>query len=261
MNESKEKQMTFLQHLEELRWTVVWVVVATLVGMGVAWYFSEDVLEILSNDLAEVLRNVVGPGQDYDLHVFEVAEAFTTKLKIALLIGFLLALPFNTYKVWQFVSPGLFAREKKMAGPLVLLSILLFYCGVLFAYPLMVKLSVAFLFRLKPPSVVATVRMGSYVSFVTKFCVTFGLVFQVPLVMAVLSWMGIVSSATLKKGWRYALVGVLVTSAVLTPPDVISQLLMTLPVLVLYWVGYLLARVFERSRGRGDQLDTPDERA
>jgi sec-independent protein translocase protein TatC len=259
MNHGKERHMTFLEHLEELRWTVAWIVIATLVGMGVAWYFSEDVLELLSNDLAEVLQRVLGPGQDYDLHVFEVAEAFTTKLKIALLIGFLLALPFNIYKVWQFVSPGLFAREKKMAGPLVFLSILLFYCGVLFAYPLMVKLSVAFLFRLKPPSVVATVRMGSYISFVTKFCITFGVVFQVPLIMAVLSWMGLVSSATLKKGWRYALVGVLVISAVLTPPDIISQLLMTLPVLLLYWVGYLLARAFERGRTKADQLDRSNE--
>lgn len=261
MNQGKDKHMTFLEHLEELRWTVVWIVIATLVGMGVAWYFSEDVLELLSRDLAEVLQKVLGPGQDYELHVFEVAEAFTTKLKIALLIGFLLALPFNIYKAWQFVSPGLFAREKKMAGPLVFLSVLLFYCGVLFAYPLMVKLSVAFLFRLKPPSVVATVRMGSYISFVTRFCITFGVVFQVPLVMAVLSWMGLVSAATLKKGWRYALVGVLVISAVLTPPDVISQMLMTLPVLLLYWVGYLLARAFERGRAKPDELDRSDEQA
>lgn len=248
MSENAEKRMTFLEHLEELRWTVVWIVVATLVGTAVAWYFSGRVLEVLSDDLSEVLEDVLGPGQGYKLHVFEVAEAFTTRLKISLLVGFLLALPLNIYKVWQFVSPGLFAREKRIAGPLVLLSIGLFYCGVVFAYPLMVKLSVAFLFRLKPPSVIATVRMGSYVSFVTKFCITFGLVFQVPMVLAVLSWMGLVSSATLKKGWRYALVGVLVVSAVLTPPDVISQILMTVPVLLLYWVGYLLARVFEKRR-------------
>ena len=249
MNDGNGKRMSFLEHLEELRWTVVWVVVATLAGTAVAWYFSGDVLDMLSEDLSEVLEQVLGPGEGYKLHVFEVAEAFTTKIKIALLIGFLLALPVNTYKVWQFVSPGLFRREKKVAGPLVLLSIVLFYCGVLFAYPLMVKLSVGFLFKLKPPSVVATVRMGSYVSFVAKFCITFGLVFQVPLVLSVLSWMGIVSSETLKHGWRYALVGVLIMAAVLTPPDVVSQLLMTVPVLLLYWVGYLLARLFERRRG------------
>ena len=248
MNDGDGKRMSFLEHLEELRWTVVWVVVATLAGTAVAWYFSDGVLSLLSRDLSEVLERVLGPGEGYRLHVFEVAEAFTTKIKISLLIGFLLALPLNIFKVWQFVSPGLFRREKKIAGPLVLLSIVLFYCGVLFAYPLMVKLSVAFLFKLKPPSVEATVRMGSYVSFVTKFCITFGLVFQVPLVLAVLSWMGIVSSRTLKQGWRYAFVGVLVMAAVLTPPDVVSQLLMTVPVLSLYWVGYLLARAFERRR-------------
>lgn len=250
MQRETDSQMSFLEHLEELRWTVVWVVAATLVGTAVAWYFSEDVLELLSRDLADVLTRVLGEGENYDLHMFEVAEAFTTKLKIALLLGFLLALPLNVYKVWQFISPGLFGRERKAAAPLVAMSIALFYCGAAFAYLVMVKLSVAFLFRLKPASVVATVRMGSYVSFVTKFVITFGLVFQLPLVLAVLSWMGVVPSRTLKKGWRYAIVIVLVMAAVLTPPDVISQLLMTVPVIGLYWIGYLLARAFERNRRR-----------
>ena len=246
MSKGDEKQMTFLEHLEELRWTIVWIIIATAAGTGVAWCFSNDVLELVSRDLSGILEAVLGQGQSYDLHVFEVAEAFTTKLKISLLIGFLIVLPFNIYKVWQFVSPGLFTREKRTAGPLVFLSIILFYCGVLFAYLIMVKLTVAFLFRLKPPEVTATLRMGSYISFITRFCITFGLVFQLPLVLAVLSWMGLVTTSTLKKGWRYAVVGVLIVSAVLTPPDIISQVLLTLPVLGLYWVGYFLAKAFEK---------------
>jgi sec-independent protein translocase protein TatC len=248
MAESEDRHMTFLEHLEELRWTIIWLVIATVAGTAVAWHFSDMLLGILSDDLAGVLQKVLGPGESYRLHVFEVSEAFTTRLKISLLVGFLLALPFNTYKVWQFVSPGLFRREKRLITPLIFLSIALFYCGVLFAYPFMVKLSVGFLFRLKPPSVETTVRLGSYVSFVTKFCITFGLVFQVPLVMALLTWLGLVSSNTLKKGWRYAFVGVMVLAAVLTPPDVISQILMAVPVLALYWFGYLLARGFEKKR-------------
>ena len=248
--------MAFLEHLEELRWTLVWIAVATALGTGVAWYFSSDLLAFLSTDLNKILETALGAGQSFDLHVFEVAEAFTTRLKVALLTGFLIALPFNIFKVWQFVSPGLFKREKRMAGPLVLLSIVLFYCGVLFAYLIMVKLTVAFLFRLKPPEVVATIRIGSYVSFVTKFCITFGLVFQLPLVQAVLSWMGLVSTKTLMHAWRFALVGVLVISALLTPPDIISQVLLTVPVLGLYWVGILLAKVFERKRQQ-EAADSP----
>jgi sec-independent protein translocase protein TatC len=240
--------MSFLEHLEELRWTIVWIVVATLIGTAVSWYFANDVLEILSRDLDKVLTRVVGPNQSYQLHMFEVAEAFTTKLKIAFLMGFLLALPLNVYKVWQFISPGLFARERRTAGPLVIMSIVLFYCGAAFAYLLMVKLSLAFLFKMKPPSVIATVRMGSYVSFVSKFVITFGLVFQLPLVLAVLSWMGILPSRVLKRGWRYAVVIVLIMAAVLTPPDVVSQILMAVPMLALYWIGYIMARAFEGGR-------------
>ncbi|MFZ1947391.1 MAG: twin-arginine translocase subunit TatC, partial [bacterium] len=155
------------------------------------------------------------------------------------------------YKVWQFVSPGLFAKEKRIVGPLVALSVALFYAGVAFAYLVMVRLTVAFLFKLKPPSVVPTVRLGSYVSFVTKFCVSFGLVFQVPLVMALLAWLGIVPSSAMKQWWRYSVVGILIIAAVLTPPDVVSQTLMAVPMLFLYWMGYLLARALEgRSRRR-----------
>jgi sec-independent protein translocase protein TatC len=246
MEETSEKHMGFLEHLEELRWTLIWMLVATAAGTGVAWYFSSDVLSLLSSNLDSVLKSVLGQNQTFELHVFEVAEAFTTRLKVSILVGFLLALPFNMFKVWQFVSPGLFKREKRMAGPLVLLSIALFYCGVAFAYFVMIKLTVAFLFRLKPPEVIATIRMGSYVAFVTKFCLTFGLVFQLPLVQALLSWMGLVSTDTLKRGWRFALVAVLVISAMLTPPDVISQVLLAVPVICLYWLGVLLAGAFER---------------
>jgi sec-independent protein translocase protein TatC len=245
MEKNKTKQMTFLEHLEELRWTIIWIIVATLAGTAVAWYYSEEVIELLSGDLARILERAIGSDYTYRLHVFEVAEAFTTKLKVSFLIGFLLALPFNIYKIWRFVSPGLCAGERRRVGPLVALSIALFYAGVCFAYLIMVKLSVAFLFRLKPPSVIPTVRMGSYVSFVTKFCITFGLVFQVPLILAVVARLGLVSVATIRKGWRYAFVGVLLLSAVLTPPDLISQVLMAVPVLLLYWLGYLLARAFE----------------
>ncbi len=253
MSDKGEKHMAFLEHLEELRWTLVWIAVATALGSCVAWFFSSSMLSFLSEDLNKILETVLGAGQTIDLHVFEVAEAFTTRLKVALLMGFLLALPLNIFKVWQFVSPGLFKREKRMVAPLVLLSIALFYSGVLFAYFIMVKLTVAFMFRLKPAEVVATIRMGSYVSFVIKFCLTFGLLFQLPLVLAMLSRMGLVSTETLKRGWRFALVGVLVISAFLTPPDIISQVLLTVPVIGLYWVGVLLAKAFEKSRQREDE--------
>jgi sec-independent protein translocase protein TatC len=242
--------MSFLEHLEELRWTVVWILVATVVASAGGWFVADRVITYLSDDLAEILARWSGASRGHELHVFEVSEAFTVKLKVAILLGLLGALPISIYKVWQFVSPGLFSRERGAVGPLVALSIALFYAGVGFAYFVMVKLTVAFLFKMTPPSVVATVRLGSYVSFITKFCVTFGLVFQTPLVLAILAWLGIVPSRALKRWWRYAVVVILIAAAVLTPPDVVSQTLMAVPMLLLYWVGYLLARAFERRSGR-----------
>ncbi len=245
MSHDDKNSMSFLEHLEELRWTIIWMLAAIAIGAVAAWYFSDDVLELISRDLMRILERAIGPGV-YNLHVFEVAEAFTTRLKLSLLLGFLVTLPISIYKVWQFVSPGLFARERRVASNLVALSTVLFYCGVIFAYFVMIKLAVAFLFRMKPPSVVATVRLGSYVSFIIRFCITFGLVFQAPLVMAFVSKAGLVSAKTLKQVWRYSVVGILVLAAILTPPDVVSQLLMAGPMLALYWIGYFLAKGFEK---------------
>jgi sec-independent protein translocase protein TatC len=243
--------MSFLEHLEELRWAIIWIIVATSAATVAGWYLANRIILFLSNDLARILTGVYGPGTTYNLHVFEVSEAFVTKFKVALLVGFLIALPFNIYKVWQFISPGLFRREKRTAGPLVLLSIVLFYTGVVFGYLTMVKMTVRFLFSVKPPTVVATVRLGSYVSFVTKFCLTFGLVFQEPLVMAVLAWLRVLPSRVLRQGWRYAIVLILIIAAVLTPPDVVSQVMMAVPMLLLYWLGYVLAKAFESRPRRG----------
>jgi len=252
--------MTFLEHLEELRWTVIWVAAASLAGMAVVWHFSDAVIDRLSTDLAATVQQAIGGGGDYRLHVFEVSEAFITKVKISLLLGFLLALPFNIFKVWQFLSPGLLRGERKILAPLVALSTVLFYAGVVFAYLVMVKLSVAFLFKLKPPEVASTVRMGAYVTFVTKFCMTFGLVFQVPLVLALLSMIGVLTPGMIKGTWRYAIVVIVILSAFLTPPDVLSQLLMAGPVLVLYWLGYFLAVIFHRRRAPGFSLDRSKKR-
>lgn len=250
MPDSGDKQMSFLGHLEELRWTVVWIIGATVAVAAAAWFITDDLISFFSNDLAAILGRVYGLRGDSSLHVFDVSEAFSTKFRIALLVGLLGALPLSVYKVWRFVSPGLFARERRLVGPLILLSIVLFYAGVAFAYFVMVKLTVAFLFKMTPPSVVATVRLGSYVSFITKFCMTFGLVFQMPMVLALLAWLGIVPARTLKRTWRYAIVVIIIIAAVLTPPDVVSQTLMAVPMLLLYWIGYLLARSFEKRGGR-----------
>ena len=179
-----------------------------------------------------------------------LCKQIITKVKISLLLGFLLALPFNIFKIWQFLSPGLLKGERRMFAPLIVLSTALFYAGVAFAYMVMVKLSVAFLFRLKPATVDTTVRMGSYVTFVTKFCLTFGLVFQVPLVLALLSLIGVVTPRQIRSTWRYAIVVIVILAAFLTPPDVLSQLLMAGPVMALYWLGYFLAVLFHRRRGR-----------
>lgn len=240
-----QTSMTFLEHLAELRRTLIWILIWVSAGAILVWYFSDAIIEYLARDL-EAMVSGVGHDQRIGLHIFDVSEAFTTRVKISLLVGFLVVLPVVLYKIWQFISPGLFIHEKRIACPTLILSILLFYAGVAFAYLVMVRWTVVFLLRFKPAPVVLTIRLSNYVSFVIKFCLTFGLIFQEPLIVALITSMGLIRPATLRRIWAYVVVGILIVAAVITPPDVVSQILVAVPMICLYWLGYLLAVVAER---------------
>ncbi len=242
-----QTSMTFLEHLAELRKTVIWILVLVSLGAIVVWHFSDGIIEYLSKDLEKMVSRV-SRGEAVRLHIFDVSEAFTTRIKISILMGFLLTLPVTVYKVWQFISPGLFAHERHIARSTVVLSVLLFYAGVVFAYLIMVRWTVVFLFRFKPETVLATIRLNAYVSFVIKFCLTFGLVFQEPLVVALMATAGLVKASTLRRIWAHVVVAILIVAAIITPPDVVSQILVALPMIALYWFGYFLAVAAESKR-------------
>lgn len=246
---------TFLEHLAELRRTVIWIVITVSAGGIVVWYFSDGIIEYLARDLDSMV-STVSQDQALRLHIFDVSEALTTRIKISILGGFLLTLPLTLYKVWQFISPGLFAHERNIARAMIILSVLLFYGGVAFAYLIMVRWTVVFLLKFKPLHVIATIRLNAYASFVIKFCLTFGVVFQEPLVVALIAWLGLIKSSTLRSIWTYVTVGILMLAAIITPPDMISQILVALPMIGLYWFGYILAVLAESKRKEPRSLDT-----
>lgn len=239
---AKLKEMSFLDHLDELRSVIIQSVAVVFVLLVVSWFFSASILEILLLDL---------PAES--LYFNSPMEAFMARLKVSLVVALMVAFPFILFKIWSFVSPGLFASERKKIYPFVIVSSVLFYVGVCFCYfvliPVVMRLFLGFATEhLKP-----LLSVSAYFAFVARMCFTFGLVFQLPIVIMILSSIGLVTPAYLLKQWRYATLIIFVVAAILTPPDAISQLLMAVPVLFLYIGSVLIAYVTVRKKKRGEE--------
>jgi sec-independent protein translocase protein TatC len=185
----------------------------------------------------------------------EVASPFLTPLKFTLAAAVTLTIPFLLYQVWAFVAPGLYKQEKRMVVPLVVSSVLLFYTGMAFAYfvvfPSVFKVFVNFL----PPGVQMMTDIKAYLDFVFSMFFAFGVAFEVPVAVVILSSTGMVNPETLAEKRPYVIVGAFVVAAILTPPDVASQFLLAVPMLILFEVGLFVARLLHRRRTAGDEED------
>ena len=241
-DERPDGSMTLLDHLDELRSVLIHSLVSALTAAGVCWFFSQRILDLLVKPLTDT-------GQQVYFH--QPVEAFLTRMKIAMVAGLFLVLPYVLWRVYRFVMPGLYRRERKMVAPLLLASAGLFYTGVGFAYVILIPKVVAFMLSFATEQMRPLIGIGAYFAFVARLCLAFGLVFELPLAVFLLSALGIVQPRLLLKWWRYALVVIVIFSAILTPPDVLSQLLMAGPVMILYLGSVLIAMVVTRRRERG----------
>lgn len=226
--------MTIVEHLEELRRRLLIAVLAFVAGMAVAFLFVETILNLLIRPVGQVV--FLAP-----------TEAFFVRVKVAALGGVLLGLPIILYQVWRFVSVGLTPQERRSTIMLLPVSLLLFLGGGAFAFFAILPVGVRFLLGYQTESLVPMISIGAYTSFATAFVLAFGLVFQLPVVVLFLARIGVVTPATLARGRRYAILGIAMLSAVLTPGgDVVSMLLMGIPTYLLYEISIWIARIFAR---------------
>ena len=244
--------MSFLDHLEELRSTLIASVGTALAAAVICWFWSAEILDVL-------LRPILAADEGVYFH--SPIEAFLTRLKISFVCGFFIVLPYILYRVYGFVVPGLYAKERKVVTPLVFVSTGLFYTGVTFAFLVVIPQVMAFMLSFGTELMRPLIGIGPYFSFVARLCLAFGLVFELPLVVLALSMIGIVNPKLLLKGWRYAVVIIVVAAAVLTPPDPFSQLMMAIPVILLYIISVLIALVVTRRRRKREEAaaDRPDQ--
>jgi len=249
--------MSFWNHLEELRKRIVRSLILIAVGFGVCFNFSEDILRILlwpmntklELHLAAPFLTITPNPVQQKLHYATLIEPFWSHLKIALIAGVMLVFPFVMYQVWKFIAPGLRVTEKKYVGSFIFFSTLFFGIGVLFCYMLLLPFAIPFLLTYKTENLVAIIRVGDYIDFVLKFLLASGVVFELPLIIVILSRMGIVSADTLAKYRKFAVLGAFIGGAMLTPtPDIFNQTILSVPIYLLYELGILASRMFGKKK-------------
>jgi len=256
-------EMTFLQHLEELRWRLIKAFIAILVFAIVAFVFKSFVFDVLifapkNEDFITYrffcyMSNVIGLDDSlcltssFELQNITMSGQFTSHILVSGVLGFIVAFPYVFYQLWAFIMPGLSGNEKATARGAVVATSFLFLVGVSFGYFLISPLSVQFLGGYTVSEQVDNIiALNSFITTVTMTTLSGGLVFQLPVVIYFLAKLGLVTPGSLRQYRKHAIVGVLILSAIITPPDVTSQVLVTLPLMVLYELSIYIARIVVR---------------
>jgi sec-independent protein translocase protein TatC len=234
-------EQSLISHLIELRERLLKAVAAVLLVLLALVPFANKLYGWLALPL---IKHLPQGGQ---MIATEVASPFLTPLKLAFFVALFIAIPFVLYQLWAFVAPGLYRHEKKLAVPILVSSVLLFYIGCAFAYFLVLPAVFTFMTAVAPAGVAVMPDIGHYLSFVLMLFLAFGLCFEVPVVLVILVALGIVTTDQLAASRRYAIVGSFVIAAVLTPPDVLSQTMLAVPMCVLYEIGIIGARSLMRA--------------
>jgi sec-independent protein translocase protein TatC len=233
-----EKKIPFTDHLDELRRRLIVCFIAVGIGFVLSYGFKEKLFQILT-------RPLIGVMESGDKLIFTgLPEAFFTYLKVAFLSGIILSTPIIFYEFWMFVAPGLYDKEKRLMFPIVILSTLFFVGGSFFGYFIVFPYGFKFFLGFASEIIKPLPSMREYLSFASKLLIAFGLVFELPLIITFLAKLGMVSVSFLKKNRKYALLLFFIGAAILTPPDVVTQIMMALPLMVLYEISIIGARIF-----------------
>ncbi len=245
-NQTNNEKMTFTEHLEELRYRLIRILIAVAVGFVVSYFFSKQVFYLVSLPLLDVLP------KENNLIFTALPEAFFTYLKISFFCGVVLASPYIFYQIWKFISPGLYPHEKKYVIPFVIVSSIFFVTGILFAYFVVFPYGFKFFLSFQNDYIKALPTMKQYLGFTLKLLFAFGVIFELPVFMYFLAKIGVVNSQLLTKNRRYVIVLIFVVAAILTPPDMFTQFLMAVPLLLLYELSIYVVKFVEKRKKKDE---------
>jgi sec-independent protein translocase protein TatC len=239
---AEEEKIPFTSHLEELRSRLIKCFIAIGVGFAASYGFKEILFNILVRPLVKVME------QGDHLIFTGLPEAFFTYLKVSFLSGLMIASPVLLYQFWMFVAPGLYQKERRLLAPIVILSSFFFIAGALFGYFIVFPWGFKFFLGFATESIRPLPSMKEYLAFSAKLLLAFGLVFELPMVLTFLARLGIVSVDFLKRNRKYAVLLFFAGAAILTPPDVVTQVMMALPLMVMYELSIIGARIFGKKK-------------
>ncbi len=233
---SNDEGQPLVEHLVELRSRILHALLAVFIVFIPLFYFADELYLFVSEPMRAHLT------EDATMIATEVASPFFTPVKLALVLALFISMPYVMHQVWSFVAPGLYKNEKRIALPLLVSSIILFYAGMAFAFYVVFPLAFAFLTAAAPADVTVMTDINRYLDFVLKLFFAFGLAFEIPIAILVLLWSGATDIASLKSKRPYVIVGCFIFGMLLTPPDIISQVLLAIPMWVLFELGLILGR-------------------
>lgn len=242
-SKNNEREMPFLDHLEELRWRIIKSAIAIFVGMIVCLFFSQKILDFLIWPTTHL-------DTPLELQVLKVQGMFVVKLEVGFFGGLVLGLPFILVQLWQFISPGLFQTERKFFIPLVASSTLLFLIGLAFAYFIILPFAINFFIGLVSGNIKANIAIDFYIGFVLRILVIFGFIFQLPILTYFLSKIGLLTPDFMRKYRRHAVIVIFVVAAILTPPDILTQVLLGIPLVILYELSIFISQRVQVNKER-----------
>jgi len=254
MEDPAEEKMPFTDHLQELRTRLMRVLVVVGIGCVLCWYFKEQLFQIITRPLFQVLP------QNSHMIYTGLPEAFFNYMKISFFASLFLTSPYILYQLWKFVSPGLYKSEKKYVIPFLVSSTILFIGGILFGYYLALPPAFGFFIEFSSDFLKPMVSLREYLSFSLQLLLAFGISFELPVILFFLAKIGVVNSKILAKHRRYAILVIFIAAAILTPsPDAFSQIIMAIPLLGLYEIGIFVAKFAEKKRAKEDAANEKHE--
>ena len=240
-----DEKVPLTSHLGEIRYRLVRIIIFLSVLFVICFSLSESILDIIRE-----------PIKGFNLIFISPTEAFFAHLKLGFFSALALTIPFILYHLWEFISPGLKLKEKKHTLPFVIFSSICFILGALFAYYLILPLGLRFLLTYKTKALTPNITIGYYISFTFRLILVFGLIFELPLIILFLTKIGIIKPSMLTKNRKYAILLIFIASAILTPPDVVTQILMAIPLIFLYEISVIACRMVYRQKQAEKELDT-----
>ncbi|MEH6594672.1 MAG: twin-arginine translocase subunit TatC [Colwellia polaris] len=249
MSSAAKQNYTLFDHLLELRTRLLHAVLGVLVVFCALIYFAQDIYQYVAQPLLAVMP------EGTQMIATDVASPFFTPFKLTIVLSIFITMPYILYQIWSFIAPGLYKNEKRLIAPLMVGSTLLFYGGIAFAYYIVFPVAFTFFSSVAPDGVTIATDISSYLDFVLKLFFAFGAAFEIPIAIILLCWTGVTTPDSLRTKRPYIVVGAFIIGMLLTPPDIISQTMLAVPMLLLFELGIIIASLYYK-----EEEDTTDEK-